>query len=190
MRTQEYILQGKEVPAKFAGQKVQIRVPETWQECVALSNGQESSAVGLYTDAYVIYAQGKLRRKAAAVGKANDPNGLATLQTYAGTIVHERTATGTPKTAKPKTVQKNVAANIGNRMFERMLADSAYATRAIDGGFADQAEFDAWKSARQAAKAAPVANGATPAQAAEAPKASTPTTEPTRRPAGAGGGKK
>ena len=181
MRTQEYILQGKEVPAKFRGTKVALRVPETHAEAVQLCGGDESAANGLFTDAWVIYMQGRLRRASGKEGATAE-----SLAQAAATLTYQRAAAGTPKTAKPKTVVKRQAENAGNKIFERMLADASYRQRAIENGFVEQETFDAWVAARKAAEAQPSGNGAT--QAAKPEPAKQP--EVARRPAGAGGGKR
>lgn len=183
MRTQEYILQGKDVPAKFRGQKVQLRIAETLDETSKLSE----NPVGLFNDAYVIYQQGVMRRKSAK------PEATAeSLVSDALSIMHVRTTPGTPKTAKPATKAKNTAAGIGNRIFERELTEPGYIAKGISAGVFEQStldEFKAWRAARieaAEAKAAPApGNGAVNPQAA-------PATQPnvTRRPVGAGGGAK
>lgn len=186
MRTQEYILQGKEVPAKLRGTKVQIRVPDSHAEAISLCGGNESFANGLFTDAWVIYAQGRLRRASAKDGAT-----VESLQKVSTDLTYTRSAPGTPKTAKPATKVKSSAASAGNRIFERELKEPGYIKRGIENGFFEDglvAEFQAWREAKVAAATAAAApktdagNGA-PAQATEAPKAAS-TEQPTRRPAG------
>jgi hypothetical protein len=184
MRTQEYILQGKDVPAKFRGAKVQLRIAETLDETSKLSE----NPVGLFNDAYVIYQQGVMRRLSAKEDATAEG-----LVSAAGQIMHRKTTPGTPKTAKPATKAKNTAAGIGNRIFERELAEPGYIAKGIAAGVFEQSDadnFKAWRAARieaAEAKATGNTNGATPAATT-----STPAAQPNvaRRPAGAGGGKK
>lgn len=185
MRTQEYILQGKDVPAKFRGTKVNLRVAETLDETSRLSE----NPVGLFNDAYVIYQQGVMRRLSAKEDATAE-----SLATAAAAIMHRKTTPGTPKTAKPATKAKNTAAGIGNRIFERELAEPGYITKGINAGVFENStldEFKAWRQSRiEAAEAAKAASG-NGAATTTAP-ASQPAAQPNvaRRPAGAGGGKK
>lgn len=184
MRTQPYILKGKEVPAKFRGTKVGLRVAETWQQAIEFAGGNESDALGLFNDASIIYQQGRMRRASGKEGAT-----VESLNKLAATLTYQRAAAGTPKTAKPKTVVKRQAESAGNKIFERMLADASYRQRAIENGFVEQETFDAWVAARKAAEAqpeTPSGNGAT--QAAKPEPAKQP--EVARRPVGAGGGKR
>lgn len=186
MRTQEYILQGKDVPAKFRGTKVNLRIAETSEDMARLSE----NPTGLFNDAYVIYQQGVMRRLSAKEDATTE-----SLAKAAGEIVHRKTTPGTPKTAKPQTKVKAAAAGTGNRIFERELAEPGYIDRGIAAGVFDaqtKAEFAEWRqnriAAAEAKAAAPAASGNGQAATTQAPAAQQPNVA--RRPAGAGGGKK
>jgi len=162
-RTHVYEIQkGDSVLPRFIGKKVELIDYTTPEEALKAEHFQDISAImaAAYRDRHI----GSNRKVRVALSKVADGETDAqALQraVVAGNSVKIGAATErkTPATAKPKTVVKSVGASAGSRLFERMLADPAYAQRAIDGGFADATEFEAWKVAKAAAQAPAATNG-------------------------------
>lgn len=169
MRTINYELQGKEVPAALVGKVVKLRVPETYKEAEGMTKGGEADVVAKFADGVVIAIQGALRTKS----KKQD---LATLQKFADEYVYTVRAEGTGVGGKPKTAKgraESIARTSGNKLFDRLAGEvasgnSANLDRLVKQGFVDRAEFDAYTEARKEAEAE--AKTPKPAPAAAATK--------------------
>ena len=150
MRTIEYALQGKEVPASMRGQIVKIKAPESVAEAASLCENGETGVVDKFTDAYVIACQGRLR---TAAGKKD-----ATLESVravaSGFKIKPRAeGTGERKEVKPETVAKRAAASSGNKLFTRIRDAkdrAAELARFVKLNVVDEAEFTEWLSTNPA----------------------------------------
>jgi len=156
MRTIDYALEGKAVPAHLRGQVVKIKIGESVADGVGKVWASEAACCEKANDGVVIAVQGGLRTKAGKEGAT-----LAGLQKWADEYVYDVRAegSGVGRAVKPETKVARASAVAGNKMFERALTDEQFLTRGIKNGYIDQAEFDAWKAARaEAAAAARVTN--------------------------------
>jgi hypothetical protein len=179
MKTRTYTLKGKDVPQALQGAAINFRVPETQAELLSLCKS-EADALELGASAYDVWLQGRLRAKAGQKdATAESLNEFAASAQYQRRTEGQGTGGSKPKT--PKGIQTSKAAGAGNRLFEKCLADSEFLARMIRQQIVDQAEFDAWKAAREASK-----TPATAAPAASTTAASTPASAETKTPARAG----
>jgi len=157
MRTMNYALEGKGVPATLRGKVVRIRLAETPEDRLTLANGDEANVTAKFNDGYVIAGQARLRPLAGKEGAT-----LEGLQTFMDNFVYVVKVTGEGKAreVKPETKQNRIAAAAANKNFEKALVDEQFRTRGIKFGFIDEAEFNEWKTAREAVQAAAPAEAA------------------------------
>lgn len=156
MRTVDYALEGKAVPATLRGSVIKIKVAESVQDGVASGVFKsEQALVEKANDGVVIAVQGGLRTKAGKDGMT-----VAKLQEWADAYCYDVRAegSGVAREVKPETRVARAAAVSGNKMFERALTDETFLQRGIKNGYIDQAEFDTWKAAREEAAAAKATN--------------------------------
>lgn len=161
MITREITLESKEYGA-LQGRKITVRVPETLDDCRALTVNGDSDVVARFEES-IVRAQNNLARTAAAgiLKKETDADKAhAALQAKINDYRYAERGEGTsapkgPKTAKGK--QDKAAATSGNRLFEKCLADETFLGRMIKQGIVDQGEFDAWKAAKAEAETAAAA---------------------------------
>jgi len=155
MRTLNYALDGKGVPAHLKGKVVRIRLAETPEERLELAGGDEANVTAKFNDGYVIAGQARLRPLAGKEGAT-----LEGLQAFADKFVYVVKVTGDGKAreVKPETKQNRVAAEQANANFERALTDQQFRDRGIKFGFIDEAKYTAWVEARNAAQAAATAS--------------------------------
>lgn len=155
MLTTAYALKGKDVPSELAGQEITIKVPENYTEAETFTKAGQSDVVAKFADGYVIALQSRLRTAAGKKDKDGKlVNDVAALQKLADEYKYSVQAEGTPKTIKPQTKQQRTEQGVGNRLFERMASDEKFRNQMLKNGVAEQAEFDAWFEAKQAAEAA------------------------------------
>jgi hypothetical protein len=188
MRTHIYEVQkGDKVLPQFIGAKVELQNATTMAE--ALSSGQFENEAAFCAAAARdrnIIANRAVRQ---ALSKLQDgetpPLAIARAAKLANAVKVGAARVGkTPATAKPKTVQKNVAASSGTRLFEKMLASVDFRRKMIGDGIADEAEYNVWRTAKEAAAvqaATPAGNGGATVQAApvaETSKVESAKTEP------------
>jgi hypothetical protein len=185
MRTHIYEVQkGDKVLPQFVGTKVELQNATTMAE--AISSGQFESEAAFCASAARdrnIIANRAVRSELSKLQPGETPvQAIARAVAKANAVkVGAARVGGTPKTAKPKTVQKNIAATSGTRLFEKMLASVDFRRKMIGDGIADEAEYNAWRSAKEASATAAAGNGGatTTAPAAETPKVVTP--EPVKK---------
>jgi hypothetical protein len=118
----------------------------------AIENGHFASEAALVSAAY---EQRHIRSNRAVRKILSTTEGTVAQAVAAGNAVKvgEPSARGTPATAKPATVKKNVAASSGNRLFEKCRQDEAFRARMVKQGIVDEAEFGQWLAATTAAEA-------------------------------------
>ena len=150
MRTQPYALKGKDVPEQFAGQTINIRLPESSDECQSLFADAEARDESAHND-YVVWLQGRLR----AMSGAKNEDGtlkysLSELQAFADKATKARRVpgTGSTKEVKPETKQARAAKGAGNKLFEKCRADAAFLARMVKLGAVEQADYDEWLAAQ------------------------------------------
>lgn len=135
------VSKGTDVRAEFIGKNV------TWQKAQTVAEAIDN---GHFADESALVAAAEAQRdiaiRAGVRGILGKPEGtLAAAQTYAGTVKvgAPRVSSGTgsgPKTAKGR-VQKTTQA-VGNKMFDRAIADPTWAAKAIKLGAFEQADLD------------------------------------------------
>lgn len=112
----------------------------------AIENGHFENEAALVSAAY----EQRHIRSNRAVRKVLSQEGKTVAEAVAAgnaVKVGAPTARGTPATAKPATIKKNVAASSGNRLFEKCKSDEAFLARMVKQGIVDQGEFDQWLAA-------------------------------------------
>lgn len=152
------------------GEKITVREPENMADCLALVQNGEADVVARFRES-IVRAQNNLARTAAGsiLKKEGDKaKALKSLQEKIDGYKYAERAEGTgeakpkgPKTAKGK--QNTVAASSGNKLFTKCAEDATFLARMMKQGIVDQAEFDAWMTARTAAEAEAAAAKAAPA---------------------------
>lgn len=161
MRTIEYELKGKEVPASLQGRVIRIRTAESDADIgegkvFASADAMREKA----NDGYVISVQGLLRNRAANALKGENGTTLtpdeaaAKLQTFADGYTYNVRQEGQGGPSKPKTpagIAKSKASSAGNRLFEKCASDEAFLARMVKQGIVDADEFTEWQTARAAA---------------------------------------
>lgn len=163
MRTQNYTLQGGDVPAHLKGTVIRLKVAESVAEMTQLCGGNEGLAVSKFNDGYAIALQGVLRRRSGKTKDGQPTETPETLQAFADGYTLAERAEGTAREVKPETKANRVAADQSNKNFERALTDEQFRKQGIKFGFIDEDAFNAWKQARDEAAAAKAA--ATPTEA-------------------------
>lgn len=147
-RTHTYTVQkGDKVLPEFVGTKVDLTQYDTIADAVKAGHFESERAVMDAANAQRNIAANRVVRKALSKKDAS----VAGAVTLANAVkIGAATARGTPATAKPKTIQKNVAASSGNRLFEKCLADEGFLARMVKQGVADEGEYKTWLAARNA----------------------------------------
>lgn len=175
MRSVNYELQGKEVPAALVGVVVPIAIGETYKECESLTEKGESDVCAKFNDGRVIAIQGGLRTKAAKAlkdaggDKAKASAALAEwAKTYKYTVRAEGTGVAKPKTAAGRA--RSTAQQAGNKLFDRLAGEVAQGNsqnldRLVKQGFVDRDEFNAYVTAKQEAEKEAQAPKSAPATA-------------------------
>lgn len=177
MKTRNYELQGKDVPANLRGAVLTFPVAETSADIAKLCQS-EPDAIELAQSAYDVWLQGRVRALAARKpGEGQAAPSVESLNAFISGARYARRTEGTGGGSKPKTpagIAKQKAASSGNRLFERCAADETFRDRMVKQGIVDLAEFQEWTAARaQVASATPggSANGSQGKQAATPAKA-------------------
>lgn len=170
-KTHTYTVQkGDAVKPQFVGTKVSITNADTVAEGISLGHFESEAAIMAAANAQRNIAVNRVVRKALSKDDAKVDDAVAL-----GNKVKlgSPRAASTPKTAKPSTIRKNVAASSGNRLFEKCATDADFLRRMVGQGIVDQGEYDTWLANRNVADPKAPSKAEAPAAATEASSTST-----------------
>lgn len=171
MRAHSYEVQrGNEVRPEHVGKTVTWQKAQTIGEALGLPTdaaqeisriiaGVTSKSGAHFESEAALVAAGEQQRDIAVrddirtiLGKEDGTVEKAAKAAQELVIGAPRTSDGkVTKAKKPETIAKNAAASSGNKLFEKALVDEKFRASMIRNGVLDEAEFQTWQSAREAA---------------------------------------